>query len=416
MRGRADITTAVAAIVGSVPGLALPFVLATNLGGQRSDTFLLALSIAVTMNSILGAAIEVNALAVFGRLLGEGVVPSARSVAGFRLKSVGYGVAVSAVAAPLYIWFYSGQVDDPRFFAAVAAVIALGPIVGSYSGATSGQTVAMGRTAVAVLMQSFKSVIPLVLAATVPTITVIVLAAGFVAGEAVRGVVLSIVNARAVDGLHAVRTTRTIAPDRIVWQSGSNVLAQGQPVTDRYILGGAAAGSITAYELADRVLQAASQLVVMGLLIRRLSNWSRLRSMSRDDAARMFRRDIRILGLGSILASVGIVGVCVVGINFAPSEWRLGLSWAAALAVSLPPLVLGAASTRLLVIAQRQKLLIWFSLASVVATVILDIVLFGALGPFGVIVAAVCVRSLMAVAYLLALRRVLPPLIGSEVE
>jgi len=416
MRGRADITTAVAAIVGSVPGLALPFVLATNLGGQRSDTFLLALSIAVTMNSILGAAIEVNALAVFGRLLGEGVVPSARSVAGFRLKSVGYGVAVSAVAAPLYIWFYSGQVDDPRFFAAVAAVIALGPIVGSYSGATSGQTVAMGRTAVAVLMQSFKSVIPLVLAATVPTITVIVLAAGFVVGEAVRGVVLSIVNARAVDGLHAVRTTRTIAPDRIVWQSGSNVLAQGQPVTDRYILGGAAAGSITAYELADRVLQAASQLVVMGLLIRRLSNWSRLRSMSRDDAARMFRRDIRILGLGSILASVGIVGVCVVGINFAPSEWRLGLSWAAALAVSLPPLVLGAASTRLLVIAQRQKLLIWFSLASVVATVILDIVLFGALGPFGVIVAAVCVRSLMAVAYLLALRRVLPPLIGSEVE
>ena len=60
------------------------------------------------------------------------------------------------------------------------------------------------------------------------------------------------------------------------WQSASALTAQGGPVTDRMFLTAAPAGSLSAYEMADKLFFAATQFLNLGFLVRRLSGWSRL--------------------------------------------------------------------------------------------------------------------------------------------
>jgi Na+-driven multidrug efflux pump len=88
--------------------------------------------------------------------------------------------------------------------------------------------------------------------------------------------------------------------------------------------------------------------------------------------------------------------------------------WAAILAPSLPMLVIGMCGGRLLIIARRQYLLIRLSATSVAANALLDWVFFGILGPVGIPVATVLVRTLSAVLYLIVVRRAIRGFIGSE--
>jgi hypothetical protein len=79
-----DLSSAGAAIVGSLPGFTLPFVAALVLSPQTSDLLLLAISIAVTQSVIVTSAAELTTVAEFGRMLGRGVQPTAAALRSFR--------------------------------------------------------------------------------------------------------------------------------------------------------------------------------------------------------------------------------------------------------------------------------------------------------------------------------------------
>jgi hypothetical protein len=61
---RKDLTSAVAAIVGSLPGFILPFVAALVLSPSASDVLLLAVSIAITQ-SVVSSAAELTTVAEY---------------------------------------------------------------------------------------------------------------------------------------------------------------------------------------------------------------------------------------------------------------------------------------------------------------------------------------------------------------
>jgi hypothetical protein len=67
---RKDLPTAVAAIIGSLPGFTLPFTAALVLSPHDSDMFLLSISVAITQAIIVTSAVELTTIAAYGRVLG----------------------------------------------------------------------------------------------------------------------------------------------------------------------------------------------------------------------------------------------------------------------------------------------------------------------------------------------------------
>ena len=82
---RKDLASAVAAIVGSLPGFTLPFVAALVLSPSASDLLLLAVSIAVTQSVIVSSAAEMTTVAEYGRMLGPSRGTDRRRAAGVPL-------------------------------------------------------------------------------------------------------------------------------------------------------------------------------------------------------------------------------------------------------------------------------------------------------------------------------------------
>lgn len=416
VRIRGDIGTVAAAIAGAAPGLLLPFAIAIVYPPTTSDLMLLAISVAVTTTALSGAAIEVNSVANVGGVLARGRHASRASLRKFRLRSLLYGLGIAVVIVPALAAIYWWRLDDPRAFLTTVAVLGLAPVVGAYSSAVAGEAIALGRAHWAVGVQAARALVPLIALAFGGPVPLWTLALAYVAGEAVRGLVLVVVCEAAVRSDALLRVDSAMSVSRVAWQSGALAIAQSQPVVDRAIIAGAEAGALTSYDLADRTMQSGAQLVLQGILQRRVGRWARIRAMSRDDAAHMFRRDAMSGLIWSVLVAGGVAAVCGVALllGIVPEAWRTGLLWGLILTPSIPTLLVTTAGSRLLVIAGRQRLLVGFAAVAAVSTFALDLAFFALWGAVGVILAAVVVRAGLAVLHLLVLRRVIPPIIGSE--
>lgn len=416
LRIRGDIGTVAAAIAGAAPGLLLPFAIAIVYPPTTSDLLLLAISVAVTTTALSGAAIEVNSIANVGGELARGRHASRASLRRFRAQSLLYGLGIAMLVVPTLAAIYWWRLDDPSAFLTTVAVLGLAPVVGAYSSAVAGEAIALGRAHWAVGVQAARALVPLLVLAIGGAAPLWTLALAYVAGEGVRALVLVAVCEAAVRSDALLRADSQLSVSRVAWQSGALAIAQSQPVVDRAILAGGEAGSLTSYDLADRTMQAGAQLVLQGILQRRVGRWARLRAMSRDDAARMFRQDA-VSGLTwSVLVAGGVAMICglVLVLGIVPDAWRTGVLWGLILTPSIPTLLVTTAGSRLLVIAGRQRLLVGFAAVAAVSTLALDLAFFTVWGAVGVILAAVVVRAGLAVLHLLVLRRVIPPIIGSE--
>ena len=214
------------------------------------------------------------------------------------------------------------------------------------------------------------------------------------------------------------RPNERLAIGSLAWQSSSTAIGQAQPVVDRTFIVGGGAGALSSYEMADKLMQGGAQLIVMGLLQRRIGNWARLRGMPRADVGRMLLVDARTVGTWTLLVSVGLALLCVsaVQLGIVPDPWRTGVLWGAILSASIPTLIVTVACSRLLIIAGKQHLLPIFAIVGVGLTVLANAGLFTLLGATGIIVAAVVVRAILAALYLIVVRRVLPAVIASDME
>lgn len=413
---RTDIATILIALVGALPGLLLPFAISASFDLASSDLLLLALSVTVTTGALVGSAIEINSIAVIGRHLGQGTHPSPRRLWMFRFRGLLYGLLVSLIATPVLVAVYATKLTDVGSFIAVVVVLTFAPIIGGYSSSVSGEAIALGKAHWAVGLQATKALVPLVLIVGFGEIPLQFVALAYVGGEVARAIILTLVCSRAGRLLQLPREHVHLATSGLVWQSSALAVAQAQPVVDRTFLVGEP-GQVSSYEMGDKLMQAGAQLVTMGLLQRRIGSWSRLRAMNAADARTLLLRDARTVGAGAVLAAALLAAVCVLasGLPIVPDEWRTGILWGAILSASIPTLLVTVAGSRLLVVAGRQKLLIWFAAGGVVLTLVADLVLFSVFGPVGIILAAVIVRAILACVYLLVLRAVLPGVIGSDV-
>ena len=413
VRSRSDLLTTVVAGLVLFPGFAFSFVLSWLVGTTRSDELLLAASVSITLTNVVGNAIEANSVAEMGRLIGRGTPPGRAVLRQYARRILLFALATCvAVGLPLTI-VYGIRRPDPFTFATLAGVMLLMALVGGVSSAFSGLNIAHGKVALPISLQSLRTVVPIVLVLAWPTAPLVVYAAGFVLGELARLTILY----RSARRLPTSDAPSELPTRGLVWQSASALTAQSGPVTDRIFLARSPVGSLSSYEMADKLFFAAAQVVNLGLVVRRLSRWARLPSYEPAAGRAMFRKDFGMLF--AVNVAVGLVGsgVCFFASTldgFLPSPWLQGLKWGAILFLSLPFSLCISCGGRMLIIARRQRLLVWFAATFAVLNALADWLFFVLLGPIGIPVATALVRLVSAVLYLIVVTRLLPSVIGSD--
>jgi Na+-driven multidrug efflux pump len=412
---RKDLPTAAAAIIGSLPGFTLPFVAALVLAPGASDVLLLGMSVAVTVSVIVSAAVEMTTIAEYGRVLGRRRNPAADALRSFRRRVLLFAAGLTVTVVPALALAYAAGSADPGEFVVIVCAVAPTPILAAVASMLAGECIARGGPTVPIAVQAMRSLVPAALLVAWGDAPLVLVAAMLPAGEAARAVVLTAV-ARRLRAQQAEDEDGALTPFGLMAQALSSGVTQLGPAVDRLFLSSSGAGSISSYEMADRLVYAASQFVSMAFLVRRVGAWARLPTMTAGDAAALLRRDGRVLGVVTAVLTAGGVLGCLVALasGLLPDSWGQGFLWGAIVMLSLPAHVFNVVGTRLLVVARRQRWMLAIAAATAVLNAVLDVIFFVLLGPVGIVVATVLLRWTMAGVYLVLLRTAVPQTIGHE--
>lgn len=408
----------IAAGFSLAPGFVFPFVLSVQLSTGASDLFLLASSLIVTLASVVGSAIEVNTVVQFGRILSRDNEITDSHRRAYRKKQLLFAVHVSLVLGTIVTLIYGFRVygQEPGIFFLVAGVCMLVPIFGSTASVRSGELIARGKSTAPVLLQSFRTIPPLVLIILLPGVHPVIVAGALCAGEIGRVVFLEVILRRMPRAV-GVYDSSPLAYKGTGSQALSSATTQAGPVTDRFLLG-PISGAVTAYEIADKLFYACFQFINMSLVITRLGKWSGIRAMEPAEARILLRRDIRTLCLVSIFVTASGVGIFYTASIFGvvPDAWSLGVEWACISLLAFPFAVGTFVASRFLVIAGRQNLMMRLSITVTVLTAAINWSMIYAIGPIGVPIGTALVRVFAFIVYLFVCLKVVPKIFGSDLE
>jgi peptidoglycan biosynthesis protein MviN/MurJ (putative lipid II flippase) len=413
---RKDLHTAVAAILGSLPGFTYPFVAALVLTPRASDVLLLATSVAITVSVIVSSSVELTTIAEYGRVLGRDRNPAPGALRDYRRKVLLFAGALTVLVVPALAIAYAAGSPERGEFVVLVCAVAPAPILAAVASILSGECIARGGPTVPIAVQAMRSLVPALLLLAWPGSPLWLVAAALPAGEAARAAVLLVSVRRARRGQEGDAHTDRLAPHGLLAQAASQGVTQLGPAVDRVYLSSSGAGYISSYEMSDRLFYAATQFFTMTFLYRRLAAWARLPTMEGDDARRLLRRDARLLGaVVVVLTAAGVLG-CLVALasGLLPHDWRQGFWWGAVVMVSVPAHAFNVVGTRLLVVGRKQHFMIGIAVATAVLNAVFDTALYFWIGPIGIVVATVVLRWVMAGVYFVLLRTVVPQTIGQE--
>ena len=157
---RKDLSSAVAAIIRSLPRFTLPFVAALVLSPRDSDLLLLAMSVAITQAVIVSSAAELTTVAEFGRLIGRGIEPTPAALRAFRWRVIRFALLLTVVVTPVLAFAYASRTGDRTEFVALVGAVAVGPVLSALAAVLSGECVTRGAPVVPVAFQAMRSFAP----------------------------------------------------------------------------------------------------------------------------------------------------------------------------------------------------------------------------------------------------------------
>lgn len=410
-----DLKTVVATVIAMVPGFLFPFLLTLRVSPQDSDSLILALSIMTTLVSVMGSSIELNTVSEFGRQLTDSSRPGPEAMRSYIRRIQFFGFAAVAVIGVVLTTVYSLSMSNwtPSFLA-LCAVMLIAPIAAIYSSLNSGIMIGAGNAVAPIASQALRPALPIVLLLVVPDANLVFFAIGFGLGEIGRWIFLSHLRRRKLEARSPVGAD-ALETRGMIWQATSASVSQGAPAVDRIFLNGAPAGFISAYELTDKIYFAAIQFLNYGFLIRRVGRWSRIPKMTRVQGRGILRRDlIFLVSVASALSLLSMLMLYAASFFPIPDIWRTSSGWAMILMLTAPLTVWSSSASRLLIIARKQRYLLWFSVLTITVNLALDIILFSYCGAFGIILATAGTRLLSAIMYALVLRKVVPQIYRSS--
>ncbi|MEZ7236649.1 hypothetical protein QYS60_02545 [Rhodococcus sp. GXMU-t2271] len=399
-----------ATIIAFAPGLALPFVITAEMSTMAAAAILLAFSAATAVSGTVGNAIELNAVAEFGKLFSRTLRPTGRNVTRFVIQSVRFSLIAASLIVPASVILVMGRFEDPKLLVAAGVGLLPLPLLYAVSNTLSGAVIAAGRTPTAILTQALRTLPPLLFVIAIPIENLLVLALSFTIGEALRGFVLVVSIRRTSEFIDTEVRDTVLTTKGMGWQSSATFLAQFGPMVNRAFLVGAGPSAIVAYELADKLNAAGNQFMTSGVLLPRFSSWSRLQIDNRRAWGTVTRDAMKAALISAAIAVVGSVGGFLAPLIFPiPNEWIAGVRWGALLFLGLPAVFVTTACNRLFILLGRQRLLMPLMLTGLATTVGLNFVFTAIVGPFGVIVALIVARYALAGIHVAVIARVAVP-------
>lgn len=385
--------------VGLGPGLVLPLVIAAYSTPYESDGFLFATSFSLVMINIVVLGIEGQSMAVVGAAL-DGSYPSRNAWHRYSRNVLLRGIGTITVVVPLLVLVY--VIRDERWteFIPVVAVVAIAPMAGVVASLASGVLYAVKRSSLPIWTQGLRSALPIAALVAVPNPPLVLLAACFAAGEILRAAVLHIALRRVVR-IDSDGEPKSLRYDGLFWQFASSAASQGNPVIDRLFLAGTSVGSITAYELADKVSFAVYQLFFTGLLVPRSGGWGRALKRSANAGIRTFWHTT-LKTMAMLFSSTLIIGAAiwlVLRIGVVPEHWETGLAWALIVLPSVTFTLGQMASVRILVAFNAEKALLPAAFAGFLLNIVADLVCFALFGALGVVIATLITRMVVCMIY-----------------
>lgn len=405
------------ALLSMGPSFAFPFILSSFLGKEEADSFFLATAVSLILVNILGNTIEVHTVVQVGRIIARDHSVIRRDLSVYRRRVFLFTFASVICIGALLIWLYAYLTvgSEHSDFLVLAPVLLFVPLFGGLASTYTGEVIAAGKQSAAVSIQSLRNFFPMVAVLAIPSISLLSLAITMILGESLR-LLLSVIFARSIALRTDAGNKRNLNTNGLITQSISTSTSQAGPVTDRSFLATAPTGSLTAYELADKLFFAAVQFLSLSLLLSRLRHWAGLRSLTIVQARALIYKDLILLtAISAGLGIVGILGLRFIGsFGVLPDAWNTGLVWAQILLLALPFAMVNMAGARLLVVADEQRTLMVIACSSTVFTIILDALLFVVLGAIGIPIATTIVRVALAAAYLVILTRVIGRVAGTD--
>ncbi|WP_448642058.1 hypothetical protein [Geodermatophilus sp. URMC 63] len=278
--------------------------------------------------------------------------------------------------------------------------VALYPIIGSLASPYYAILLTSGRVAATLWPQAFRYAIPLTILAASDDLTLIVLA--FLLGEAVRVSTLTALGRRLCDRQPQPRQQEYALPSfaSLLHQVTSMSVTQTNPVVNKAFLVAGPSGSVAASEIADKLFFASNQVLNNLRILPRVARLPTV--VGRGPHRARLVREIRAVTLPGIALGLGPSLVLVVAWAYAPTSLVLAqaLLWGALLLVSLPFVALNTFGARVMVLAGRASVLTPIAMVSVITNLAMNWVIFGLIGPTGVLVSTLIVRVIVGCIFL----------------
>jgi putative peptidoglycan lipid II flippase len=393
-------------IVGSAPGVLLPFLLTRWFGaGVDTDAYFLAAGASIFVASTFTIAIEPATVphAVKARADGR---RSATRLMRTGVAQIGIVVLLATVFVSLLLafavlprsGFSSGQRTDTDVFMALLVPL---PALAAINSMLSGIQFAFGRFVLATMSLGFRSVAALVAAASLGGGSGLrAVAVGLVVGEGLRFLVLS----------HACKQEIAQLPEREevfsadgLWRTAlpavvGMIVIGVNPLVDKIFGTGLGPGAVSLLELAEKLFYTPLTLVFSAIGVVFGVTWAELLTEGRrSDAARDYWRTQRLVAAAGVAAAVTLVAaVSLVGDRGARmagvSSSGMFIQVFALYAIGLPFALMTNVATRLVHACRATRWLPWFAVVSVSANAVLDYVGVRWIGVGGIALSSSIVR------------------------
>ncbi|WP_133092141.1 hypothetical protein [Gordonia polyisoprenivorans] len=433
-------------LVGSVPGLLLPFVVISIYGPDRADIFLLGVSAAVAVFSVFASTYEAAMVAAFGAQRSIGAPYTVSDIRraqrhGMRLVVVG---AVLIYPMLMYIYAAMGGLKDPFTSILVPCLpLALYPIVGVLSAVWTGLLTANSNLVPVFLSYGVRAILPIIACAVdLPIVGVSIF---YVLGEVCRLVFVSAHGGKILQspqqenvgdksngcdapgryphslGDEGVRQSEARGAPALqlpTWRSWSmQVTSMGisliSGMVPRLVMSYGPPGSISTADAAEKIYLGANQVTLSGVILPSVAKLPLKVTGEESKAIRRFltRQAASVFGISSAVAGIVMLACYLmarVNPDWLPDRISSALSWATIFLIATPFMSFNVWASRVIVLANVTRFLPLLSIVMLSASALSAVALFSRFGPVGVIWSAVISVVVVDSVYLLVVLAVCP--------
>ncbi|QNH96774.1 hypothetical protein [Corynebacterium anserum] len=391
---------------GLGPGFLLPLVLAFRMDAQLSDQILALLTMSIVGTAAITVATESHGVAKLAWNRAHGI-PYADAISSVNRTMLPKGAIATTLTAIITATSFLFSRSVSLSLAVWIFVLAIGVFVTCVASTYAAVLILNEKSHIPLALQGLRHVLLIVFVFLCPEFG-IALVIAYVSGEILRTLILAFITRRFLathsedaaphtEERHLIneQPTRNATEDGLYRQFMANGVSQGNVLIERTAISTQQAGSLTLYDVADKItfifIQGAYSLSVLP----KMGSWAQLAGIgSFAEARTRFNADMRPLLLRMTIVLIPFASISEAVSLFAPvhSSVATTASYLGILMLAAIPTTQVMAQTRFLVMLEGTRYLLPVTLVGLLIMFTVGLGLFSLIGVIGILVARLTYR------------------------